>query len=404
MSLPGGERAIRPLARAGLLAGSGLLSSLALAAFASGRLDLVAAQTTSSVLRAISLQVLAVTIGKWGGDSLAFAIASGNPEIGLNLWRRVARRCVPAGMPVAIILFAVGGLSRECVFALAVSVAADMVAIQAAADLNARGRFGITAGAALLNYPLFVVCVALASRNGVVLDLAGVLWLFSGTSIARLLWCVRFYQKYRPATLVDSSVELLLAGQQCLNVCVYRADQLIVGALGLVRFGGGALSEAFFLFLVRFPELVSSGVTALGPAYLPRVYAASAQRWSDSLRSRGPAYALVTTPIMIGGIVVFSRLAPGWSVSTFWDVLPFACSGVLSAPVYALSYSMIRAGALRALVRLLGSAIVLGAAIAAIAMLLEIPRVLYWTVPAQLLAVALGGAFVNWRATGTGWR
>lgn len=390
--------------RAILLVTSGAISSAALAVLASGRLELLSPEVLSVFLRLIPLQVLAVTVAKFGGDSLAFAIASGQPTQALAQWDRILRHCLPLGIVVSLVLFGLASFDWPTIIAATVSVFADMVAVQLMADLNARNRMGLTAVASVLNYPMFIVLLFIADAFGSRQSLAVVISLFATSSVARLGWCVYWYSTIsRNLTLVRPPVNAMLALQQCLNVCAYRGDQMLVGALGLGVVGGSVQLEAFFLFMVRFPELVSSAVSTLGPVYLPAVYSRSNREWAASVRRWGPIYLAIALATLACAAAAFSLLGVHGELTNLPNVLPFAIGATLSMPVFALSYSMMRAGQLCRLVTVLALAVGIGGLLAGVAAATYVPQVLFWIVPVQLGVVVLIGAVVPWRATTRAW-
>lgn len=387
-----------------LLVASGAISSAALAVLASGQLALLSAEVLSAVLRLIPLQILAVTVAKFGGDSLAFAIASGQPMQGLAHWHRILRLCLPLGVVTSFVLFGMANFDWPTIIAAVVSVIADMIAVQLMADLNARHRMGLIAMASVLNYPLFIALLFIADAFGSSQSLAVVISLFATSSLARLGWCAYWYSTIsRNLTFISPPVNTVLAVQQCLNVCIYRGDQMLVGALGLGVVGGSAQLEAFFLFMVRFPELVSAAVSTLGPVYLPAVYSSSNREWAASVRKWGPLYVAIVLSILTWAAAAFSLLGVHAEVTNLANVLPFALGATLSMPVFALSYSMMRAGQLRRLVAVLTLGVGIGGVLASVATATYVPQVLFWIVPVQLGAVVLIGAIVPWRAMTPAW-
>ena len=185
--------------------------------------------------------------------------------------------------------------------------------------------------------------------------------------------------------------------QQGLNYLLFKSDQLLLGAVGASMLLASTESTRQFLFLSRFPEIVSSVAVALGAIILPRLVVES----PGSLREMIGRWR-VPPRLVAPGLVVF---AVGYAAFVlFWRgpalemaMLPaFAIAALLVIPANTMTYSMLRAGRARALLRNLGLAMCLGGVLLGVASAAHSLVVLAWAVPVQLASFVGLCAKLSW--------
>lgn len=374
---------------------TGAISALALVLLASGRLNALDTAVSAKLLRVIPLQSLLVTIAKLGGDSLAYAVGTASRDVGLALWGRFFRKSVPLAVLTCAVVIPCAGLSVVVAMAICAAVLLDVAAVQMSADLNARGKSGISALATLLNYPLMVAVLWLVGLGELSVSFNGAVTAFVASSGCRFGWCAWWFRRRRGVALVQSDADSAIAVQQVLNYCVYRADQLWVGMGGLALFGGSMALEGLFLFLVRFPDIAFSGVSAAGQVFLPTVYSADRSAWRRSVSRTWALYVICVMPLALAVMTAFLMTRPG-SESHWLRAFPFVCAATVCGPVIALTYSMVRAKEIVALNHCLIAALIFGMVVAGIAWATGNTLLLFWVVPIQLVVVVAAGCIIDW--------
>jgi hypothetical protein len=262
----------------------------------------------------------------------------------------------------------------------------DTDAILLATDLNAREHYTGVMTASLLNYPLFFLLMfSLQVWYPVTIGLA--LTLFVMTSFTRWAWLT--VTRPSPSALPTYTCQgtALTGVVPLLGYLMSRIDQVLLGTTFIATFAA-TVGDDFvrqILFLGRYQELLSGGLAMLSGILLPRLHlrypfvvrglltAAASRRWLIV------AYVLA---------VVLSLAAYGvvWRGAPLPSVLlaSAAASGLLTLPANVLTYSMIRQGDIRGLVRNLAVAVTIGLGVILAAYMFDAPMVFVLSVPLQL--------------------
>lgn len=341
----------------------------------SGRIAGIEAEASVKFLLFLPWQALGMTIVKCGVDSWILSRAVDWPGRSLDLRSLVLKRYVPLALAVGLLLGS--RLAVEVCAVAAVTALMDALAAVLTNEMAAQARVKAAGAASMLKFPLFFgLTFVLAQLSQVGLQLLMVL--FSVTSALRLgvlLWL-------RPAgrTAGERPKTGSLAVQQVLNYGLFKNDQLATGIINRATAG----SDALFVYLARFPELISVLVTATGPLIYPQLYA---QRAAPGFAGMPAEWRTVATVALVVAMALLYAATGAHVVSQgVWPLVPaVTLSGLLVVPVNYRTYSLLREQRERELVagllkgNLVG-VLAIGALVVASG---AVAPVVLWVIPAQ---------------------
>lgn len=377
-----------------MLISSGAFASLGLVLIASNRLPFISPPVGTFTLLFLQWQMLALTITKIGIGEVVFAVVSKDNQLYFD-----ARRFL-AGKPLllaALLAVAIGYMFTPLAGLVAFAcLLLDTCSTIFIADLNANNRFAATSIAGLLNYPVFFLALLACSWVAHV-STQFMLLAFLLSSVTRWLWLRQQVScAGREAVICRANWEM--AGQQALNYLMFRLDQLVLGSVALTSVFMLHNQEYIrqFVFLAKFPEILSSVLVTLGAILLPRLHLTSPQaiRWRHApflqvIIVLGYAASLY---ILLSLYLDFWHGPPLTEVSVF----PFLVQALCILPVNLLTYSMIREGHLHGLLRNLYASIGLGLLVFFGIGWVTRSYPLAWLVPIQLLAFLAQGKLLSW--------
>jgi hypothetical protein len=389
---------VRILSGCAALLGSGVVSAVGFVLITSNRWQLVKPAVGVFIVLFVQWQMLGLTIAKLGVDQVAFAVTTEDRSRVPSVTEHLRRRTFPLAAIFSLVVAVV--FSPLAALVCLLSVLLDTDATVASADLNGRERFVAVAIANLLKYPLFFIVVfAVHATTG--LTSVGALAAFLATSALRWLWLAAQREALKTLPRVVCTTNLAMGYQQLLNYITFRGDQLLlatgIGA-AVIQTGGPDFLQKY-LFLARYPDLVSGVMVVLGVVLLPRLflpYPIEGFRLRSAVVRHWPwllAYvAAIATPILFQSLL--------WQGSTIhrWLLVAFVASALLILPANVLTYSMIRQGHLAALVRNLTWAIVGGLVLNGVGYALSTPIPLVLTIPTQLSLFVTLGLTTSWGA------
>jgi len=340
-----------------------------------GRAQGITPDVSVPFLLFVPWQTLGITVVKCGVDSWILSRASSWRGRTLILMPLVMRRYVPLAGAVGLLLALRLPLVESIVAALTALI--DAIALVLSNEMAAQGRIRGSGAANWLKYPLFFLAmVGLASLVHVSLEL--LLSAFLVTSALRLIALLLM----RPAGVTEGNERphtVRLAAQQVLNYGLFKNDQLAVGILNR----GIQSTDALFVYLARFPELVSAVVTSVGPLLYPRLYPSKGA--SDFGARMTPTFFATATIVVIAA-AVYGLTAGGTLSGRLWELLPaVTCHGLLVMPVNFRTYSLLREEHDRKLLFGLAGSNAIGTAIVAVAAVCfpRLPPDILWLTPLQ---------------------
>ena len=343
----------------------------------------------------IQWQVFGLTIAKLGVEQQVFAAVSRNPGLRFDAWRHVIRRTLPLAVLFSLLALAVFPAWAAPIFLI--SIVCDTWSLMLISDHNARGQYGVTAAANLLNYPLFF---ALLFGGAMTIGWSpfGVLLAFSTTSIVRWLYLVARPTPPR-TSLVVASGNLPMGVQQALNFGLFRLDELL---LAMIVLGAGATMGREFVFQARFPQLISIIVVLSGVVVFPHFYLECGRHGRPRLCGTPlrASHLVVLAVIGVVGLfamnIVYRRLL--WAEPTTLPSVPFVLHACAVLPVNVITYSMLRQGCLLGLLRNLACSLAVGGVYLAVARLAGCPwtHALAWLSAIQLTAMIAFSFMLPW--------
>lgn len=361
--------------------GTGLISALCISLMTAGWVSAIERGTAAQLGVFIAVQVLGVTVAKFGLDSFVFAKASADPSIYLfDLRPSLGALVAPATLVVAGVAFVASGEVAQGSVFLA-SVLTDAYSAIRIAELTARRRFVLVAIGNLAKYPLYFILV-FAGAAIMVPTYESLLYLFAIVSVFRS-GVLALLTRASPLETLPAFGAGLLAVQQALNYLLFRIDQvgvpLLSSAVSDLR--GDSLSE--FVFLVKFAEISSYFATAVGSLVFPSLLL----RWGSAHPHRRIERLLanVLLWLLLQGLLLAYVwiLWPGEPPGAY--LLPIGVAAALSLEVNFRTFHWLRENRLVELVSALGSSVVIGLGIAVLAMGTESMLLVYWIVPAQMV-------------------
>jgi hypothetical protein len=345
----------------------------------------------------VQWQVLGLTIVKFGIDQVIFATISSNPTIRFSLSSTFVTHIAPAAIVYSLISGYVLGLTAGVV--ILASLILDCFSIARSSELNALGRFFTTAVGTLVNYPLFVLLVLYFAFNNH-LGTNAILSSFLFASIVRAIWLEYRTSSRMVAAHIVCKANFQMALQQAQNYVLFRGDQLLI-ALVVYGFATGFVAQdelQAYLFMAKFPELVSSGVVVLGTIAFPVLHLlpdrrihrdAGLPRAFIYMSSAGFALAILF------GASAYTLIYSGTIPATL--AIPFVLHALLIFPVNMITYSMLRSGHLSTLLHNLQYSIATGFSVLVVLALVDTPKMgLLYLVPSQLGAFTVLGLFRRW--------
>jgi hypothetical protein len=355
----------------------GALSAVGFLALASGNFFSIDGAAVFEFMAFLPWHLLCLTIAKLGLDTWILARASA--WIG-NSWpfsRILLTRTAPVCVCIAILMSTQFPISWA--IAGAICNLLDSAALTLSNELAAHQKFGRSALAHMLKFPLFFVLIGIpvwaTSDAGSVVVTALVL-----TSVCRLTYLLAI----RPPTIAraaDSPTVKLMVSQQVLNYGLFKNDQLTAAFID-----SGTIVQRQVVYFSRIPELVSAFVVALAPilySRLARVAGRDDHRNTQSSVGVQGLFALGAAALT----VVFAFLGAFSLDATVTLVcLAVALHSILVLPVNARTNRLFAAQQERLMIRgLLISNMVGVVSIFAVFELVGPTALILWVAPLQLV-------------------
>lgn len=380
----------------GKLLSSSLISAGCLVILTSNRIHILNIEQVVFLILFIQWQTLGLTISKLGIEQAVFAYVTKDPAIGVRPWKFLLYRTVPLALLFSGVVYKYTSLFISLVLFLSISL--DTYSLIRNAELNGRKHYTQASIANLLNYPLFFTLL-LGMGNFRRLDTNEVIGIFLFASLARSAWLWGFFQKE------DSSKEFVFLAswkmgiQQGLNYVMFRIDQIYL-AIFLPGISTSLLKKDFmarYLFMAKFPELISAVGLIIGAVLVPYMYIHFPFKRSSLFFQRKYHILFIVSIFVISisaaiYVLVIWRGAP----LDVWFVIPFAIQSLLIFPANLLTYSMLRQGHVGALVRNLVVCALLGFLILCFINQENVYRYLFWLIPTQLVLFLGLSIFISW--------
>jgi len=390
--LPLPLRSLIPLA--GLLF-SGVVAAFFLAIISSQRIALLQGAAAVQLLLFIQWQTFGITVAKLGIDQAIFSVVSNDLRLRFSVADFLLTRTIPlallAGAAIGWFISPIAGVVA------AVTIVLDVLSLMFAADCNARQRYSVNAIANFLNYPLFFLLgfVLLFAGFGI----NGMYAAFLVSSIIKAAWIVARSDRPEDARLeqVQFTGSTIMAAQQIGNYLLFKSDQIVLIALTTLLAGHShLLGTERYLFLAKYPELVSSGLVVLGLYVFPRMAIADLET-RHRLVFEAPWLRWTYVALGVGLLLGIGLYQLTWNRDqsrspAYWlTVVPFVAQAMLILPANAITYALVAKGYARTLVSTLVAGLLSGSVLLIGAVLLKSAALLSCIVPLQLLVFVVFG-------------
>lgn len=374
------------------LLSSGVIAAVGFMLIVSQRWLLFDQKLAAFIILFVQWQLLGFAVSKIGIEHLIFAIVSNDEKKHFAGVKFIGTIVVPVSLvfslAVAVVFSPWAGLVAFG------SIVLDSYSLIITADLNARGLYSVTSVSNLINYPLFfIILFSLNYAGWLNADVALTVFLFS--SLLRSLWLAR--KKYVPINFEEftSDVNLKMGVQQVFNFLLYRMDQIVLAVFGLK----GQFDEniSMYIFMAKFPEILTSVVVILGTVIFPKAYV----RYPFTLHSLLvqlkrfkfflPGYALLLAVLMYAYTIFWNG-----TTSPLYLVPPFLLNALIMIFANNISYSMLRQGYLQRLIVNMILAVMTGFLLTLLFMGGINMYLLSWIVPIQMIVFVALSLTAQW--------
>ncbi len=374
------------------LLGSSVISAVGFIIIASNRLISFDSASAVSLILFVQWQTLGLTIAKLGIEQVVFAMVSENNRSFLDPAKFVFRKALPLAAFFSLIVLYIFSLWAACVTFLTILL--DTWSLIIVADMNARQRFKTTALSNLFNYPLFFFIIFTVNYLGT-LTTTLTLAIFLLTSFLRWLWlwCNKTVRSEMQEVVCTANVQMGL--QQTLNYILFRADQILLAVLGLKL--QSAANASIYVFLAKFPELVSGVMVVVGTVIFPRVYLKypfDRQTLVGTIKSFS-GFICAYVAVVSLAFFVYLLIWKGGALS-FYLTIPFLLHALCVILVNNITYSALRQGYLQKLLTNLSWAVLAGGALFLLLQTRFSISALPWLVPLQLLLFITLSLTLDW--------
>jgi len=361
--------------------GTGLVGAVCIALMTSGKVSFVSAGDAARLAIFIAFQVLGITLVKAGLDSYLFARAASEEEGALYNLRPIFR----ANIFRVWIAFSIGSyfILGTWLSALicSVSVLCDVYAAVRTAEYTARQQFRIVAIANLTKYPLYFSLLFIIGTF-LTIGYNDLLYLFLFISLFRSLVLFVISAQFTFESVPTFSFGLL-GLQQIFNYMLFRLDQISMPLISRSMPALDSTGLSDFVFLTKYPELVSYFAAALGSIVFPKLDAYWGSNSHDSRRERWLINMGLVVLCVFGLLIYVVILQDGIDIS--YVFLPLVLAAFLSFEVNFVSFRMLSENSFKRLLVGSGIGVLFGVIIAIFAGYVQSIMIIYWVVPVQMI-------------------
>lgn len=361
--------------------GTGLVGAVCIALMTSGKVSFVTADAAASLAIFIAFQVLGITLVKAGLDSYIFARAATAQAVELyNLSHAFRPKIFGVWIAFSISSYFVmdGWLSAVI---CSVAVLCDVYAAVRIAEYTARKHFRIVTVANLAKYPLYFFLLFIIGST-VTIGYDDLLYLLLLVSLFRFLVLLAISSRFTFLSLPSYSFGLL-GVQQVFNYLLFRLDQVSIPFISKSMPALDSTGLSNFVFLSKYPELVSYFAAAMGSIVFPKLLVRWDSSYLDSKRER--YFINIGLFILCGcGLLIYIMLLQS-SLDIGFAFLPLVLAACLSFEVNFTTFRMLAANSFRRLLTGLGMGVLLGVIAAAFAGSTQSIEIIYWIVPVQMI-------------------
>ncbi|WP_428223300.1 hypothetical protein [Flavobacterium sp.] len=244
------------------LLSSGLITSIGFVVLSSGRLEFVNSDIVLEILIFTQYLMIGLTVCKFGVDNLLYVNFLVDETKKYSPFNYIKKNGLYLILIFSLIIYFI---EKDLVNSILVFLCLllDVMSILIIVQLGARKFFGQVFIGNFLSYPLFFVSFLILGFFFNFNKIAFVL-LFLSCATLRFLVVGKFYRDIN-AVEMNPKFEFKLGFQQLLNYVLFKSDQILfsLGTLSMIWFGYNKNELQKYMFLSRFPELISGVLVSL---------------------------------------------------------------------------------------------------------------------------------------------
>lgn len=368
------------------LLGSGLFTTIGFVILASGRIYTIEDDISLFVLIFIQFQMIGLTISKFGIDNLIYAnyISDNNYKIDPVVY--IKKFGIYLILLFCIISYFTFNL-QSAIFLFFLLIF-DTFSVLSLIQISARGNYNATLFSNFLSYPLFFL-LFFGINFYYSLTKTQILFLLVLCSILRATSSsYNFKFINQPNSLLIFNYKIGL--QQILNYVIFKTDQIIfsLGVISASVFNYNDLDLKKFIFLSKFPEIVSGVMVSLAVLYTPYFYINSKEKYLY-LISKYKNFIPLAISLAFLGIFFYSFLWKGDDIISVYLLLPYLIHVFLIIIVNMITVGFLKDQKINNLIKNLIISITTGLVTLLIVVLFKLANGLLWAIPIQLLTFSL---------------
>lgn len=368
------------------LLGSGLFTTIGFVILASGRVHTIDDDISLFVLIFVQFQMIGLTISKFGLDNLILANYISDNNYKIDPVEYIKKFGIYLILLFCIIAYFTFNLQSS--FFLFFLLIFDTFSILSLIQISARGNYNSILISNFLSYPLFFLLffgISLIYS----LTKTQILFLLVFCSVLRAFssfYNFKFINQPNSKIIFNYKIGL----QQILNYVIFKTDQIIFsfGLISALVFNYNDLDLKKFIFLSKFPEIVSGVMVSLAVLYSPSLYINSKEKFLY-LISRYKFFILLATLFASLGIFFYSFLWNGDDIISVYLLLPYLVHVLLIIVVNMITLGFLMDQKINNLIKNLIISITTGVITLLIVALFKISNGILWAIPIQLVTFSL---------------
>ncbi len=368
------------------LLGSGLFTTIGFVILASGRIYTIEDDISLFVLIFVQFQMIGLTISKFGIDNLIYANYISDNNYKIDPVEYIKKFGIYLILLFCIISYFTFNL-QSSIFLFFLLIF-DTFSILSLIQISARGNYNSSLISNFLSYPLFFLLFF------------GISFLYSLTKtqilfllvLCSILRAISSFYNFKFIIQPNSTLNFnyKIGFQQILNYVIFKTDQIIFsfGVISALAFNYNDLDLKKFIFLSKFPEIVSGVMVSLAVLYTPHLYINSKEKYLYII-SKYKISILLATLLASLGMFFYSFLWKGDDIISVYLLLPYLVHVLLIIVVNMITVGFLMDQKINNLIKNLIFSITIGLVTLLIVVLFKITNGILWAIPIQLLTFSL---------------
>lgn len=363
----------------------GLITSFALVFFSSGSAYWIERNTITYIIQVVQLQLMGVTICKFGIDQISFALLQNNTKQNIEVKKIFLKRIMP--LSIAFSLFVMYFYNFATAGILCITVLLEVYSIVTITEHNANKNFLKSGFIAFLGYPFFFIIIFICSKVSILSNNIAVLILLSTCFVRFLISTkLRLYFSHKLEPHYSIQAPLL----QSLNYFVFRFDQVLLSTLFVssILYSTETFSINDYIYFTKLPELASGVLTGLGAIFLNDF----SVTFEKSMITFIKKHSVFLTLILVG-ILVLTLLHIGlgkFELKKYFHLYPaYIINALLILPVNIITFILLKNGKINYANRFYFISIIFGLLLLGISIVTRNGFLLSWVVPTQMILYLL---------------